>query len=133
VIGEPNTLCWVELVGQNVAAARDFYRHVLGWDDPVEFQGLTDAPSYLWRLAGRPIASMVRTDLPEHAAAYWRPCFAVTDCEASVARARQLGGTVTAPCVDSPHGRSAGLRDPTSAPLVIIECSPGAHSVVGWR
>ncbi|XVQ10581.1 VOC family protein [Spirillospora sp. CA-255316] len=125
VVDEPNTLCLVELACRDTQAAQDFYGRVLGWQKPTEFRGATGGASYLWRMAGRPVASLARSGpgSPEDdgVPARWIPCFAVTDCDASATEAVRLGASVTAPCTETSNGRCAGLADNTSAPLSIIQ------------
>ncbi|MFC5746299.1 VOC family protein [Actinomadura rugatobispora] len=132
MLGDPNSMCWMELVCRDVAAAGRFYGRVLGWNEPVEFEGVTGSPSYLWRKDGRSVASVVRTDLPDGVPAQWIPYFAVADCDATAAEAVRQGGSVTGPCTETSHGRYVRLQDPTAAPLVIIQRHPDQHSVIGW-
>ncbi|MFC5750445.1 VOC family protein [Actinomadura rugatobispora] len=124
VVDEANTVCWVELACRDTEAAQDFYGHVLGWKEPAEFRGVTGDTSYLWRMAGRPVASLAHSGpgSPEDdgVPARWIPCFAVADCDACASEAVRLGAGVTAPCADTPHGRCAELADTTSAPMSII-------------
>ncbi|GAA2398525.1 VOC family protein [Actinomadura vinacea] len=120
---EPNTVSWVELACGDTGKAMDFYGRVLGWSGPTEMQGVVST-YYVWRVGGRRVAGVVRAagrrlsgDVP----ARWMPYFAVPDCEASVAQAERLGGTVRLPCTDTPNGRFSVLSDPTSATLAIIK------------
>lgn len=45
----------------------------------------------------------------------WSVCFAVADCDATTAKAKELGATVTMEPMDMPIGRFAGLIDPQGA------------------
>jgi predicted enzyme related to lactoylglutathione lyase len=51
--------------------------------------------------------------VPDEVSAYWLALFTVADCDASVAKAEELGGGVTVPASDIPEvGRFAILTDP---------------------
>jgi predicted enzyme related to lactoylglutathione lyase len=132
MVGEPNSMCWVELECRDVVASGRFYTHLLGWSEPIEFGGLTGAPSYLWRNGGRPVASAVRTDLPDGVPARWVPHFAVADCDASAAEAVRQGGSVAGPCTGTVHGRYVRLQDPSAAPLVLVQRRPDRRSLMDW-
>jgi predicted enzyme related to lactoylglutathione lyase len=57
--------------------------------------------------------------------AQWLPYFEVTDADATVARARELGGTVRVPVTDLPDvGRVAKLTDPYGARFAVIRTEP---------
>jgi len=60
---------------------------------------------------------MFPPDVPPH----WSVCFAVTDCDATVARARERGATVVAEPIDMPIGRFAGLIDPQGAWFTLMQ------------
>ena len=55
-------------------------------------------------------------EIPPH----WGVCFAVADCDATVAKARELGATVTNEPMDMPIGRFAGLIDPQGASFTVM-------------
>jgi hypothetical protein len=46
--------------------------------------------------------------------------FRTDDADASIARARELGGSVIQPAEDTPYGRLATLADPTGAAFKLI-------------
>jgi uncharacterized protein len=51
--------------------------------------------------------------------------FAVEDCDATVASAERLGGTVRVPPTDIPRvGRFAVIRDPQGATFAVIKFVP---------
>ncbi len=51
---------------------------------------------------------------------YWMVDFAVTDADATVARAQELGARVTMPATDTPYGRFASLIDPQGGAFSVI-------------
>jgi predicted enzyme related to lactoylglutathione lyase len=82
----------------------------------------------IWELDGRPVGGMMEMteeffppDVPPH----WGVCFAVADCDATVAKARELGATVAAEPMSMPIGRFAGLVDPQGAPFAVMQLAPG--------
>jgi predicted enzyme related to lactoylglutathione lyase len=53
--------------------------------------------------------------LPEGVPSHWGVYFAVTDTDATIAKAVAAGATVVSPAMDTPYGRLASLTDPTGA------------------
>jgi uncharacterized protein len=51
-------------------------------------------------------------------------CFAVADCDAAVARARELGATITIEPMDTPIGRFAAVIDPQGASFTLMQPAP---------
>jgi predicted enzyme related to lactoylglutathione lyase len=64
---------------------------------------------------------MFPPDVPPH----WSVCFAVADCDATLARARELGAQVVAEPVDMPIGRFAALIDPQGAWFTLMQPPAG--------
>ena len=50
-------------------------------------------------------------------------CFAVADCDATVAKAKELGATITYEPMTMPIGRFAGMVDPQGASLSVMQMS----------
>ncbi|MFJ4466276.1 VOC family protein [Streptomyces sp. NPDC089424] len=124
VLDAPGALCWLELYTPDIAAAAGYYNRLLGWEtSAVHFPG----GSYTcFNPAGQdedtmfgglvPLADDPAEDVP-----HWLPYFEVTDTDAVVARARELGGTVRREPVDLPGvGRVAKLADPYGARFALI-------------
>ena len=55
---------------------------------------------------------------------HWHVYFAVTDADAAVAKATELGGTVMAEPFDTPVGRMAVVSDPQGAVFSIMQPAP---------
>ncbi|HEX6469638.1 MAG TPA: VOC family protein [Streptosporangiaceae bacterium] len=120
VANEANTYCWSELAGRDIEAAKAFYPRVFGWEPDTHAFG---ASTYTeWQVDGRSVAGMVQMDeeWPEDLPPYWSVYFAVDDCDATAARAVELGGAVTMPPTDIPVGRFAVIDDPQGAHFHII-------------
>lgn len=121
--GEPGTMNWAEVQTRNRAAAQPFYEQVFGYETdsmPVPDGGMEYV---LFKVAGRPVAGLIEIqpdwgpDVPSN----WSVVFEVEDCDATVARVQQLGGSVLA----EPHtlegvGRFAVVADPWGAVFQVI-------------
>lgn len=126
VANVPGSLSWVELHTTGGPAALAFYRSVLNWD--VEDQEIGGGTVYhVLRAAGSDSSEafggiMAMDDIP---AVLWRPYFEVADCDAVVARATELGGTVLTAAQTMPGiGRMAELVDPLGARFSVITGEP---------
>jgi predicted enzyme related to lactoylglutathione lyase len=124
LVNEPNSLCWNEVLTRDSEAGRAFYPAVFGWAaGRPAFEGAPE--SYVvWELDGKPVGGMMQmTDeyFPAEIPSHWSVCFAVADTDAIVAKARELGATVTSEPMDMPVGRFAGLIDPQGASFAVMK------------
>ncbi|MWA00656.1 VOC family protein [Actinomadura sp. LD22] len=119
-VDRPLTMCWAELASRDVERARRFYGAVFGWEavDRVYFGSVYTN----WKLGDWSVSGMVSMDdtWPPHYPAHWIPYFWVDDCDATAARAADLGATVRIPPADIQPGRYSMLTDPTGARLAVI-------------
>jgi predicted enzyme related to lactoylglutathione lyase len=124
LVNEPNSLCWNELLTRDSEAGRKFYPALFGWvPGRPSFEGAPDSYT-VWELGGRPVGGMMQmTDeyFPPEVPPHWGVCFAVADCDATVAKARELGATITAEPMDMPIGRLAVMIDPQGASLSVMQ------------
>ena len=127
IVNEPNSLCWNEVLTRDADSGRRFYPAVFGWDvGRPNFEGAPE--SYIvWEVGGRPVGGMMQmsepyfpADVPPH----WSVCFAVADCDATVAKARKLGATIAQEPMSMPIGRFATIIDPQGAPFAVMEAAP---------
>ena len=95
-VNEPGALCWNELITADVAAAMAFYGPLFGWTRSPMPMG--DGEYDVLMLGDRAIGGIVRADGPP----WWQVSFAVADCDATVAEAVALGGSVDEPPEDLP-------------------------------
>jgi predicted enzyme related to lactoylglutathione lyase len=119
---------WHELMTPDPRAAERFYRDVVGWSAEPWGDGGKDYT--VWSANGVPLGGMMK--LTADAAAMgappsWTGYVEVDDTDASVARARELGGSV----IMGPHtaegvGRFAILRDPQGAVFAVVTSETGA-------
>ncbi|MGP4112918.1 VOC family protein [Streptomyces sp. 4N509B] len=127
-VNTPGTLTWTELYTTDADAAKTFYDAVFGWqtsDMPMPTGGpytlLTPAGGDEDLMQGG-LMEMAREDLAlTGGMAYWHPVFAVEDCDATVARFRDLGGGVQMGPEDAEGvGRLAICLDPAGADCVVL-------------
>jgi hypothetical protein len=134
---------WYELITTDMAAAKVFYAHVLGW-------GAQDASTpdlaYTVFTAGQASVGGLM-DLPEEARKLgatprWMGYVDVNDVDATADRIKRLGGAVYVPPTDSNIGRISVVADPQSATLALIKglkprreqpADLGQSGGVGWH
>ncbi len=117
LIGEPGSFGWNELYTNDPAASKRFYTGLFGWKTK-------DSPEYTeWINAEKEIGGMMQIK-PEWGGMppNWTIYFMVTDCDATVAKAKSLGGRVGVGPMDIEHvGRFAMLSDPAGAMFAVIK------------
>lgn len=125
-VNEPGTLIWSEVMTRGYGDAMDFYASVFGYTytdlggDQFEYSTIETDGHTIGGLGALP--DEVPADVPAH----WRTYFCVDDCDAAVARAEELGGSVRRPAEDMPYGRHADLADPQGAGFSVIKpTTPG--------
>lgn len=122
VVNEPGSLVWNELISTDLDASVAFFAEVLGWGaEPFDAGG--GAAYQIFMVDGVGVAGAMSPPM-EGMPSAWGIYFAVEDCDATVARAGELGATVLTPPMDIPVGRMAALRDPTGAVFSVITTSP---------
>jgi uncharacterized protein len=129
LVNEPNSLCWNEVLTRDADAGKAFYPAVFGWDARrPQFEGAPDSYT-VWELDGSPVGGMMEMNdewFPAEIPPHWSVCFAVADADATVAKARELGATITNEPMDMPIGRFAGLVDPQGASFTIMQPAPAS-------
>lgn len=124
LVNEPGSLCWNEVLTRDAESGKAFYPQVFGWHaGRPSFEGAPDTYT-VWEAEGRPVGGMMQMSdeyFPAEVPSHWNVCFAVADCDATVAKARELGGTVTQEPMDMPIGRFAGIVDPQGASFTIMQ------------
>jgi predicted enzyme related to lactoylglutathione lyase len=117
---DPGTLTWNQCQTNDPARAAAFYQAVFGYEiDEVDMGG--EHPFRVLKVGGRGVAGVrepISADEPTH----WSTTFAVADTDETVARAKELGGTVVMEPLDLPDiGRLAVLQDSTGAAFQVIK------------
>ena len=127
VVNEPGSLCWNEVLTRDTDADKAFYPAVFGWNaGRPQFEGAPETYT-VWELGDRPVGGMMQmTDdyFPPEVPPHWAVCFAVDDVDATVAKAEQLGGKISAGPMDMPIGRFAGIVDPQGASFTVMQMPP---------
>lgn len=133
--------CWADLTTTDLAAGREFYAALFGW----EWAGLgpgADAPYWMASIDGERVAglSSPAPDLvePLHG---WDVWISVTDVDDAAARAEANGASILLGPFDVPeHGRGAMIADPAAASFGLWQAGghPGAgvtdrHGAVVWN
>ncbi|MER7954128.1 VOC family protein [Streptomyces sp. NPDC096030] len=128
----PGSFCWMEVYTRERDAVDTFYASVFGYlgrQVDADEEGREGGFDYrVWSPPGsRPgddtafggravLTEAFPAEMPGHVLLY----FAVADCDAACATAVELGGRVTNPPFDTPHGRIAVLRDNQGARFAVL-------------
>lgn len=108
------TPTWIDLGIPDLDRAMAFYHALFGWEyhvGPAEFGRYTTC-----LLRGRPVAAMMPNPDPEATAFWWNVYFATADCDGTIKRIVDAGGTVIeAPADVMEQGRMVLTRDPVGA------------------
>jgi uncharacterized protein len=124
LVNEPNSLCWNEVLTRDAAADEAFYPAVFGWTaGKPGFEGAPETYT-VWEVDGHAVGGMMQMSepyFPAEVPPHWSVCFAVASCDAIVAKARELGATITYEPMDMPIGRFAGIVDPQGASFSVMQ------------
>ncbi|WP_173096185.1 VOC family protein [Actinomadura verrucosospora] len=121
VVDEAGAMCWAELACRDVDKARRFYGTVFGWQTTERryYVPYTNLKLGEWSFGGMVDIEDLRRNGYE-ADPHWIPYFWVEDCDATAARAAELGGRALLPPTDIEPGRYSVLADPAGARLAVI-------------
>lgn len=118
---DPGSVCWVELLTRDTAAAEAFYSQVFDWTAETAVYGPT--PYTTFSLEGEAFAGMMPMpdQVPEGAPSQWVIYFAVDDCDAASAKAIELGGSIVRPSQGIAIGHFAVVEDPQGAVFQLMD------------
>ncbi|MEX1281262.1 MAG: VOC family protein [Acidimicrobiia bacterium] len=118
-VNQHGALVWNELITPDPDGAAAFYDAILGTTHETGPMG-GDTDYTVINVDGRSVAGAMA--LPEHEGVptAWTVYFATDDIDATVARAKELGGTVMNQ-VDSPAGPLAVIADPQGAVFQVMQ------------
>lgn len=117
---------WAELMADNVAAEKTFYKEVFGWQ--FESRGTGTNAYTIVRVDGRPIAGIIYYAKPAGAesSARWLPLMSVADAGRAAEHAAAFGGRIIAPAKSlAGRGEAAVLADPEGAIFGVIHSGTG--------
>ncbi len=116
--------CWYELATSDLSAAQAFYGKVLGWTHADS--GTPGMDYHIASAGGAMVAGMMKAEGGQPPA--WSIYFAVEDCDATAAAAKDMGATVIVPPADIPNtGRFSVLIDPQGAAFALLQPLPGGQ------
>ena len=120
LIEEPGTMWWNKLLVHDAAAARHFYCDLFGWTTTET--RVPNGPYTIFKVGEQSVAGLMTIGRDWGAVTpHWQVFFAVRDCDASIAQARALGGSLVFGPQEVPKaGRFAVLADSGSAPFAIM-------------
>jgi predicted enzyme related to lactoylglutathione lyase len=118
-VNEHGAFCWAELNTRNMEAAQKFYSDVFGWS-------WSGSPEYSeYTLGGRTIGGampMTPDRFPPEVPEHWLVYFAVDDINATIAKIKDLGGTVMMdPMSAGDTGTFTVAMDPQGAAFAVIQ------------
>ena len=97
LVNEPGALNWNELQTRDVEGAKAFYAAVFGWQpDDQDFGGMTYTIFNVGDTGSRARCA-TPSGVPDEVPAFWLTYFTVEDCDASVAKVQELGGSALGP------------------------------------
>jgi predicted enzyme related to lactoylglutathione lyase len=112
---------WFELMTSNVAAAKAFYSSLFGWT--TQEIPMVNTPYTVIKVAGEDVAGIM--PMPpgeEKMPPVWGIYITVSDVNATVTKAKRLGGKILVAPRDIPEvGRFCVLKDPQGAWIAAIE------------
>jgi uncharacterized protein len=119
LVNEPGSFCWNQLDTRDMETAKAFYTKVFPWTAKTNGDGAYTE----WQLDGRSIAGgmVINESFPPDVPPNWLTYFAVADSDATVAKTKELGGTVIMSGMDNDQGRVAVIADPHGAVFATIQ------------
>ena len=114
------TPTWIDLGIPDLEQAMRFYGALSGWEFQVGVPETMRSTRCL--LGGRPVAALAENPDPEASRFWWNVYLATGDCDATVRRVTDAGGSVVLAPADVPgQGRMAIAKDPVGAQFGLWE------------
>ncbi len=130
LVNMPGALVWNELQTHDLEGSKTFYNAVFGWENTMDESGYI-----MFSNDGRIQAGMMAIDpswgeVPPN----WSVYFMVEDVEASVAKAKELGGNVLVPPTAAGEmGRFSVLQDPQGGAFTVMQFSGPVDPPPGYE
>jgi hypothetical protein len=126
---EPGTPCWIDLGTPDQDAAAEFYGALFGWSVEEDENAEQTGGYRVATLRGKAIGGVMKL-MEEGQPPAWSSYICVEDADATVAKAREAGGSVAVEPMDVlDYGRMAFLADPTGAMIGLWQ--PGRNVGAG--
>jgi predicted enzyme related to lactoylglutathione lyase len=126
IFNEPGTVVWNELMTKDYEGAKAFYSSVFGFSYE-EMEGDFKYATIKRAGDGEVVGGMGGLDdAPADFAPTWTTYFMVEDCDASVAKAAELGASVAREPFDTPFGRMATVVGPQGETFAMMAAPPQA-------
>ncbi|WP_431679467.1 VOC family protein [Kitasatospora sp. KL5] len=122
MVGEPGSYTWAELCTRDPARADAFLSAVFPYRaQQMEAGGEIDYRVY--NVGENPVLGRMEmgSDFPAEVPPFVSVYFGVSDCDAAVTKATELGARLVFGPMDSPFGRFAAFTDPQNAPFAVID------------
>ncbi len=118
--------CWVDTWQPDADAAMSFYTELFGWEVEDTMPDGVEGTHYMCSLRGRDVAAIASRPNAAPDVTAWTTYVWVDDVDATIAKARDAGGsTLVEPFDALDGGRIAVIADPAGAAIGIWQ--PGAH------
>jgi hypothetical protein len=115
---EVGSLWWIEVLSNDVVGARDFYGRLFGWT-PVDTSFEPFEAYTVFKRGDVQEGGILPIGRDWGVSPKWNSIFAVDDCNATIERAKQLGGSTIFVNTVPKAGRFGSLSDPGGAVFVI--------------
>jgi hypothetical protein len=122
VLNEPGALCWTELLTNDTVKAKAFYTSVIGWT--TQAMPMAEGEYTIFQRSGDVNAGGLMAILPHMGPVppHWASYFHITDIQATVKRAGELGAKICVPPTAIPGvGQFALLSDPQGAHFSLLQ------------
>lgn len=114
------SFCWTEVVTQDPEAARTLYTDTFGWS--AESKDMGPMGNYIVLKRGDAMAAGIMKKLDPNAPSMWLSYVAVDDVDASLAKAKRLGGSELLGAREIPNvGRFAVVADKAGAAIALFK------------
>ena len=125
----PGTPCWIDLATPDQDAAAEFYGGLFGWSVEEDENAEQTGGYRVATLKGQAVGGVMKL-MQEGQPVAWSSYVSVEDVDATVAKAKDAGGTVMVePMSVLDYGRMAFLLDPTGAAIGLWQ--PGRNIGAG--
>jgi uncharacterized protein len=123
-LNDPGALCWNEINTQDPDGSKAFYKRLFGYEE-IEMRSPTGERYDVLTMNGQPVVGVLGLEpgLIQLIPARWLPYFSVADLDMALQVVLALGGSIVLKPIQTPHGRSAVVRDPQRAVFCLTELS----------